>query len=204
VDVRVRAHEVPPAEPELARALETVGLGGVSLDRDAARLSVGQAARVALLRVVLARPSVLLLDEPDASLDDASAAEVARVTGDFVAGGGAAVRVSHVRADASAAVRYRMADGLSRDAGSGCIGPLEARRCPMPEARGRLHSIGTAERCSPPVFVFSRASSLSSWDCGSRRTSRSPRSGLRAAAAPCLVLNGSCEQTWRSWRPSCS
>jgi len=128
---RVRAHEAPPAAAHLTRALETVGLGGVSLDRDAARLSVGQAARVALLRVVLARPSVLLLDEPDASLDDASAAEVARVTGDFVADGGAAVRVSHVRADASAAVRYRMADGrLTPMSAPGAPAALEAPEVP--------------------------------------------------------------------------
>ncbi|MBF4509043.1 MAG: ATP-binding cassette domain-containing protein, partial [Aeromicrobium sp.] len=87
------------------------GLGGVALDRDVSRVSVGQAARIAILRVMLAGPRVLLLDEPDASLDDASAAEVARMTASFVADGGSVVRVSHVRADASAATRYRLADG---------------------------------------------------------------------------------------------
>ncbi|MDZ4166520.1 MAG: ABC transporter ATP-binding protein, partial [Coriobacteriia bacterium] len=95
----------------LADALAGVGLADVAPGRDVCRLSVGQIARIALLRVMLARPRVLLLDEPDASLDDASAAEVARLTAAFVAEGGSVVRVSHVRADASATARYRLADG---------------------------------------------------------------------------------------------
>jgi ABC-type multidrug transport system ATPase subunit len=60
---------------------------------------------------VLTRPRVLLLDEPDASLDDASAAEVTRVTRQFVSDGGCVLRVSHVRADATAYARYRLAGG---------------------------------------------------------------------------------------------
>jgi putative ABC transport system ATP-binding protein len=109
--LKVRANESPPTDEALRDALDRVGLGDVALDRDVARLSVGQAARVALVRTVLTRPRVLLLDEPDASLDDASAAEVARLVGAFVADGGAVVRVSHVRADATATVRYRLEGG---------------------------------------------------------------------------------------------
>ena len=109
--LKVRHDEHPPADDALLAAMAGVGLGGVALDRDVSRVSVGQAARIAILRVMLAGPRVLLLDEPDASLDDASAAEVARMTASFVADGGSVVRVSHVRADASAATRYRLADG---------------------------------------------------------------------------------------------
>ncbi|MDO9558050.1 MAG: ABC transporter ATP-binding protein [Coriobacteriia bacterium] len=83
----------------------------VALDRDISRLSVGQASRIALLRVLLTRPEVLLLDEPDASLDDSSAEQVARMTAQFAADGGAVLRISHVRADASARARYHLADG---------------------------------------------------------------------------------------------
>ncbi|MDP2232316.1 MAG: ABC transporter ATP-binding protein, partial [Actinomycetota bacterium] len=72
---------------------------------------VGQAARIALLRTVLTGPLVLLLDEPDANLDDASAEQVARMTAAFVAVGGAVVRVRHQRTDALATQRYRLADG---------------------------------------------------------------------------------------------
>ncbi|MFK8029806.1 MAG: ATP-binding cassette domain-containing protein [Gammaproteobacteria bacterium] len=50
-------------------ALKSVGLDGFGA-RDPATLSGGQQARVALLRVLLAEPRALLLDEPFHSLDD--------------------------------------------------------------------------------------------------------------------------------------
>jgi len=63
------------------------------------------------LRVVLAGPSVLLLDEPDASLDDDSAAAVAHITDEFVSAGGAAVRVRHARIDERADRRLAIVAG---------------------------------------------------------------------------------------------
>jgi putative ABC transport system ATP-binding protein len=109
--LKVRAGQSPPATKALRAALDGVGLDDVALDRDVSRLSVGQAARIALLRTILTGPDVLLLDEPDASLDDASAAQVARMTADFVESGGAVVRVRHARTDAGADRRYRLDDG---------------------------------------------------------------------------------------------
>ena len=109
--LKVRHGEQMPSDGALVGALASVGLQGIAPDRDVSRLSVGQVARIALLRLMLARPHVLLLDEPDASLDDVSAAEVARLTAAFVAEGGSVVRVSHVRADAAASVRYHLAGG---------------------------------------------------------------------------------------------
>jgi putative ABC transport system ATP-binding protein len=114
----VRRDLEPPSRGTLERALAGVGMEDVALDRDASRLSVGQYARVALLRVVLSGPEALLLDEPDASLDDESAAQVARMTREFVAGGGAVVRVRHARADAQADFRLRLHDGLLSEVGS--------------------------------------------------------------------------------------
>jgi len=67
---------VPSAEPPASRkelvssALNTAGLGGFE-DRDPATLSGGQAARVALMRVLLSSPDALLLDEPFSKLDAA-------------------------------------------------------------------------------------------------------------------------------------
>ncbi|HET6497884.1 MAG TPA: ATP-binding cassette domain-containing protein [Coriobacteriia bacterium] len=93
--LRIRAGDQAPATSALEKALGDVGLADVALSRDASRLSVGQAARVALLRVVLTGPDVLLLDEPEANLDGESAAQVAGMTGRFAAAGGAVLRVRH-------------------------------------------------------------------------------------------------------------
>ncbi|KAF0208200.1 MAG: ATP-binding cassette domain-containing protein [Actinomycetota bacterium] len=109
--LKVREGVAAPEECDLREALDDVGLDDISLRRDARQLSVGQVARVALLRVLLARPRVLLLDEPDASLDDASAAAVAGMTARFAAEGGAVLRVSHLRTDAAATANYRLAAG---------------------------------------------------------------------------------------------
>lgn len=106
-----RAGMPAPSDAELRAALDSVRLQDVGLDRGVARLSEGQAARIALLRAVLTRPRVLLLDEPDASLDDESASQVTLVTRRFVDEGGAVVRVRHLRGDALADRRYRLAAG---------------------------------------------------------------------------------------------
>ena len=106
----ITPHPVPTAD-ELRAALDQVGLADIALDRPSARLSVGQASRVALLRVLLTAPAVLLLDEPDAALDNESAAEVAVMTGEFVREGGAVVRVRHLRTDAGADALFRLDGG---------------------------------------------------------------------------------------------
>lgn len=108
--LKVRSGERPPSDDELSAALQAVGLGDIALEREAVKLSVGQAARVALVRVVLTRPDVLLLDEPDANLDAESAAQVAELTKRF-AGEGAVVRVRHQPPDGIASRRLRLVRG---------------------------------------------------------------------------------------------
>jgi len=108
---KIRSGEVAPGDEKLTGVLAHFGLEAVSLDRDAARLSVGQQARVALLRVTLTGPAVLLLDEPDANLDDASAEQVAHATSEFARSGGSVVRVRHQRVDALASRRLRLSSG---------------------------------------------------------------------------------------------
>ena len=56
-------------------ALAEVGLSGFA-GRDPATLSGGQAARVALMRTLLARPQALVLDEPFSRLDAALRGQV--------------------------------------------------------------------------------------------------------------------------------
>jgi hypothetical protein len=54
--LKVRSADLPPPDGVLEQALHDVGLAEIALGRDASRLSVGQAARVALLRAVLTGP----------------------------------------------------------------------------------------------------------------------------------------------------
>ena len=94
--LKVRAGALPPSDAAMRAGLAEVGLADVELARDSSRLSVGQQARVSLLRTALASPRVLLLDEPDANLDDAAAEAVSAYVSRFAMGGGCVVRVRHL------------------------------------------------------------------------------------------------------------
>ena len=92
------------ARGELAeRALEDIGLGGLG-ERDPDTLSGGQKARVALARVLLAAPRMLLLDEPFSKLDMELRAQMRElVFARASARGLPVILVTHDEADAAAA-----------------------------------------------------------------------------------------------------
>jgi ABC-type iron transport system FetAB ATPase subunit len=77
---------------DLPALVHALGLEQAALHRSWASLSGGEAARAALAVAVALRPDVLLLDEPTAALDAASARRVERA---LKASGAALVWVSH-------------------------------------------------------------------------------------------------------------
>ncbi len=78
------------AHPDEAELLAAVGLEPSLAERPAADLSEGQANRVGLVRALCAGPTVLLLDEPTAALDDA-AADLVQALLERLAGEGMAI-----------------------------------------------------------------------------------------------------------------
>jgi len=113
--LRTFAKETPPNLECLTEALESAHLGDIALDRTVDKLSVGQQARVAFLRTLLTNPEILLLDEADAALDDASALAIGELTSAFVDAGKGAIRVRHRADDGRATARLILKDGALRD-----------------------------------------------------------------------------------------
>ncbi|MBW4080663.1 ATP-binding cassette domain-containing protein [Paenibacillus sp. S150] len=71
-----RLHELPYDPALAAQLLEQLGLDDLDLGKAAADCSGGEKQRIALIRTLLLRPSILLLDEITASLDIASTQKV--------------------------------------------------------------------------------------------------------------------------------
>jgi ABC-type iron transport system FetAB ATPase subunit len=114
--LRVRRGLQAPAPEVLLRELETLGLADLGLSRPTRELSLGQLARVAFLRTVLAQPEVLLLDEPTANLDPASSQAVAARTFRFAAAGRAVLAAGHTAPWEGVHRRLRIdGDGLAEE-----------------------------------------------------------------------------------------
>lgn len=79
------------------RGITRLGLEELA-DRRVDRLSMGQRQRVRIAAALLHKPSLLLLDEPETSLDDDGVESVRTLLEDHVAGGGSAVICSPSRA----------------------------------------------------------------------------------------------------------
>ncbi|MBK8978186.1 MAG: ATP-binding cassette domain-containing protein [Planctomycetes bacterium] len=95
---------------DIAAEALALGLAPELLERPCGALSGGERRRVALLRALLARPAVLLLDEPTADLDPDRAVAVAqRVLEDVAARGTAVLWATH-----DEALAFAVADRVLR------------------------------------------------------------------------------------------
>ena len=84
-----------PNSDKTSRLVTALGLSLAILDQPVAALSTGERQRLALVRAVLGEPRALLLDEPTASLDQASAAMVEELIKFQMLGGRPVLLVSH-------------------------------------------------------------------------------------------------------------
>lgn len=127
---RRRRHDPPAGSPdEVDQLLGRVGLTGYG-DYRPASVSGGMAQRTALARALIARPGVLLLDEPFAALDALTRLNMQSLVDELVhADGTTVVLVTH---DVDEAVR--LADGITV---LGAAGSGHATAVPVELARPR-------------------------------------------------------------------
>jgi len=94
---RPRDHLALPAgsSERLGRLLRSLGLEEGQLDQPVSALSTGERLRLGLVRSLIDEPAVLLLDEPTAALDAATAALVEELIRFLLLSGRVVVLVSH-------------------------------------------------------------------------------------------------------------
>lgn len=93
--------------------LPAVKLPPEALDWQVPRLSTGERQRLALVRALILKPQILLLDEPTAALDPEAEAAVETLFTDFLAAGKSLILVTHNAAQAErlASTRLTIAKG---------------------------------------------------------------------------------------------
>jgi len=114
----LRVADPAASEAQMQDVLARVALTGSWLDRDATALSGGEAQRMCLARTLIARPEVLLLDEPTSSEDAAAARVIEQAVRELADNTGlCALWVSH-----DAAQVARIADRVLRIEHGRCLG----------------------------------------------------------------------------------
>lgn len=111
---RVAAHFPIDGDDAITPLLDSLGLAHGLLGQSVATASTGERQRLALIRLLLLDPSVMLLDEPTSGLDGDAAERVEAILGARLAGGCAILLVTHDPALAERLAHRRLAihDGM--------------------------------------------------------------------------------------------
>jgi len=91
-----------------APLLADLGIAAGALGWQVARLSTGERQRLALARLLLARPDVMLLDEPTSGLDPGAVAMVEDILTKRLAAGAALLLVTHAAEQAGRLATRRL------------------------------------------------------------------------------------------------
>lgn len=120
----LRAADPDAPDARMRETLARVALSGSWLDRDVAGLSGGEAQRVCLARTLMARPQVLLLDEPTSAVDTEAAEVIERAVRELAADGTPALWVTHNAAQVGRAADRVLRLESGRSLG---LGPVASR-----------------------------------------------------------------------------
>ena len=113
-----RAHFPGGLAERMARMMHAVDLDEAQLDQPVHQLSRGEQQRLALVRAVIDDPKVLLLDEPTAALDTATAAQIEELIKFQLLAGRRIVLVSHDPAQVNRLSHQRLILGAKRRGGA--------------------------------------------------------------------------------------
>ena len=102
--LRIAADLVGAGRGEVDRVLELVGLSGKAADRRVGAYSLGMRQRLGIGQALIARPRVLILDEPANGLDPDGIAWMRTLLRDFAGSGGTVLLSSHLLGEVQATV----------------------------------------------------------------------------------------------------
>jgi ABC-2 type transport system ATP-binding protein len=122
--LRIAADLAGAASSEVDRVLELVGLSGKAADRRVGAYSLGMRQRLGIGQALVARPRVLILDEPANGLDPDGIAWMRTLLRDFAASGGTVLLSSHLLGEVQATVDRLVVIASGRVVANGTLDDL--------------------------------------------------------------------------------